>query len=29
MASIGNGLLNLANDAIRSMQEMMESLING
>ena len=29
MASIGNGLSNLANDAILSMQEMMESLING
>jgi flagellar biosynthetic protein FliR len=29
MASIGNGLSNLANDAILSMQEMMGSLING
>jgi len=29
MASIGNGLSNLADDAILSMQEMMESLING
>jgi len=29
MTSIGTGLSNLANDAILSMQEMMESLING
>jgi hypothetical protein len=29
MTSIGTGLSNLANDAILSMQEMMESLLNG